>query len=173
MKKALIVVDMQRDFIDGALGFETAVSVIDSVVKKITQARQDNHTVVFTFDTHDKKYLDSEEGLWLPTPHAIEGTQGQDLHPRIEALKQVTDPVFDKETFGSLALGSYLEAQGFEEVELCGLVSSMCVFSNAIIAKSALPNAKIVVDSKATTSFDREAHEKTLWMLTHLHVHVV
>lgn len=173
MKKVLVVVDMQNDFIEGALGFEEAKTILDKVTEKIKQARENDHTVVFTFDTHDQAYLESEEGLWLPTPHAMDGSEGQDLHPQIDALKQVTDVVFDKETFGSLALGVYLEEEGFEEIELCGLVSSMCVFSNAVIAKAACPNAKIVVDSKATTTFDQDMHKMTLQMLTHLHVHVL
>ncbi len=173
MKKALIVVDMQVDFVSGALGFEGAETVIPVIQKKIQSARKDNSVVIFTMDTHGDDYLDTVEGKHLPVPHVIEGTKGHELVPEINQLKQVEDPVFIKPTFPSLALGNYLQEQGFEEVELCGLVSSMCVFSNAIMAKAALPNAKIIVDAKATTTFDQAYQAKTLDMLAHLHIDVI
>ena len=173
MKKVLIVVDMQNDFIDGALGFEAASKVIEPIKEKIAQAREENTEIIFTFDTHSKDYLNTEEGRWLPVPHVIEGTKGHDLHPEIEALRLRNDVIFEKETFPSLDLGQYLKEEAFDEVALCGLVSSMCVFSNAIIAKAALPHAKIVVDAKATTTFDEAMHDMTLKMLEHLHIHVL
>lgn len=173
MKKALIVVDMQVDFVNGALGFDGAETVIPVIQKKIQAARKDKTAIIFTMDTHGEDYLETVEGKHLPVPHVIEGTKGHELVPEINQLKQVEDPVFIKPTFPSLALGNYLQEQGFEEVELCGLVSSMCVFSNAIIAKAALPNAKIIVDAKATTTFDHAYQAKTLDMLTHLHIDVI
>ena len=173
MKKILIVVDMQHDFIEGSLGFDEASKVIEPIKEKIVQAREEETEIVFTFDTHSKDYLKTEEGQWLPVPHVIEGTKGHDLYPDIESLRLRTDVIFEKETFPSLELGQYLREKAFDEVELCGLVSSMCVFSNAIIAKAALPNAKIMVDAKATTTFDLKMHETALKMLEHLHIHVL
>lgn len=173
MKKALIVVDMQVDFVSGALGFEGAESVIPVIAKKIKAARKNNNAVIFTMDTHGDDYLATEEGKHLPVPHVIEGTPGHELVPEIEALKEVGDPVFIKPTFPSLALGNYLQEHAFDAVELCGLVSSMCVFSNAIIAKAALPNARITVDATATTTFDEAYQTKTLEMLEHLHIDVI
>lgn len=173
MKRALIVVDMQVDFVSGALGFEGADRVIPVIQKKIETARKAGDAILFTMDTHGPDYLDTVEGSHLPIAHVIEGTSGHDLVPEIASLKHESDPVFKKPTFPSLKLGNYLQEKGFDEVELCGLVSSMCVFSNAIITKAALPNAKIMVDSRATTTFDDAYHQKTLDMLTHLHVDVI
>ena len=173
MKKALIVVDMQEDFVRGALGFDGAETVIPVIVDKIKAARADATDVLFTLDTHGADYLETVEGKHLPVPHVIEGTPGHALVPELRALQDPKDPVFKKPTFPSLDLGNYLKTQGYDTVELCGLVSSMCVFSNAVIAKAALPNAKIVVDAKATTTFDPSFQTKTLEMLEHLHIEVI
>lgn len=172
MKRALIVVDMQNDFVDGALGFENASSVIPVITQKISEARKSDTRVIFTLDTHQDDYLGTVEGSHLPVPHVIEGTHGHALVEAIDALREDHDPVFKKPTFPSLDLGNYLKQENFEHVELCGLVSSMCVISNAIIAKAALPNAQIVVDAKATTTFDPSFQTKTLEMLEHLHIEI-
>jgi nicotinamidase-related amidase len=172
MKKALIVVDMQEDFVRGALGFDGAETVIPVIAEKIKTARSDGTDVIYTLDTHQEDYLDTVEGQHLPVPHVIEGTPGHALVPELHALQEAQDPVFKKPTFPSLDLGNYLKAQGYDTVELCGLVSSMCVFSNAVIAKAALPNARILVDAKATTTFDPSFQTKTLEMLNHLHIEV-
>lgn len=173
MKKALIVVDMQFDFVYGSLGFEAAQSVIPVIEKKIQAARLDHTQVIFTMDTHGNDYLKTVEGQHLPVPHSIEGTQGHALVAAIEALKTPADIVFKKPTFPSLELGVYLREEEFAAVELCGLVSSMCVLSNAIIAKAAVPNAHITVDATATTTFDPAYQEKTLDILTHLHIDII
>lgn len=173
MKKALIIVDMQVDFVTGALGFEGAEKVIPVIAEKIQDARKNNYAVIFTMDTHGDDYLKTVEGKHLPVPHVIEETPGHDLVPEIEALKEAGDPVFIKPTFPSLSLGNYLQEHAFDAVELCGLVSSMCVFSNAIIAKAAVPDATITVDASATTTFDDEYQKKTLSMLEHLHIDVI
>ncbi len=173
MKNALIVVDMQNDFVDGALGFEGAQKVIPVITQKIKAARKSDTRVIFTMDTHYDDYLETVEGDHLPVPHGIEGTHGHALVEAINALKKAADPVFKKPTFPSLDLANYLKQEGYEHVELCGLVSSMCVISNAVMAKAALPNAKIVVDATATTTFDSTFQTQTLSMLTHLHIDVI
>ncbi|MFA7075686.1 MAG: isochorismatase family cysteine hydrolase [Candidatus Izemoplasmatales bacterium] len=173
MKKCLIVVDYQNDFIDGALGFEEAITIKDKVIEKITEYRENGDDIIFTLDTHDNNYMDSEEGENLPVKHCIKGTVGHELHKDINALKTPKDIVFEKNTFASLELGKYLENKEYEQIELCGLVSNICVISNAIIAKSALPNAHIIIDASATNSFDKTLHAKTLDVLEGLHVEVI
>jgi len=171
-KHCLIVVDMQNDFIDGALGFEGAQSVIPHIEHKIKNARDLGHSVYFTMDTHDQAYLSKEEGKHLPVTHCVKGTKGHSLHPSIEALRHKSDRVFIKHTFPSLDLGKTLEKEGFDSIELVGLVSNICVISNAIIAKAALPEARITVDVLATNGPDKTLHNKALDILENLHVQI-
>ncbi|MGD9761028.1 MAG: cysteine hydrolase family protein [Candidatus Izemoplasmatales bacterium] len=173
MKKCLIVVDFQNDFINGALGFEEALNIKDKIIEKIISYRTSGDDIIFTLDTHTDNYLSTEEGNNLPVKHCIKGTTGHDLHQDIFVLKSLKDKVFEKNTFPSLELGKYLENKDYQLIELCGLVSNICVISNAVIAKSALPNAHIVVDASATESFDKTLHKKTLDVLEGLHVEVL
>ncbi len=169
-KRCLIVVDMQNDFIEGELGFEKAPLVVPAVRKKIQEYQEQKYDVVYTMDTHDTNYLQTEEGSHLPVKHCIKGTKGHALHPEIEAVKKPDERVFEKHTFPSLVLGDYLEDKGYETVELVGLVSNICVISNAVIAKAALPNARIEVDANATASFDEALHKKALDVMEGMHV---
>ena len=173
MKKCLIVVDFQNDFIDGALGFDGAMYIKDAIVNKINQYQSENHDVIYTMDTHQKDYMDSEEGKNLPVIHCVEGTHGHQLQQDVLALQKESDKTFIKPTFPSLEMGDYLKNKEYDVVELCGLVSNICVLSNAVIAKSALPNAHIVVDANATASFDPTLHEKSLDVMEGIHVEVI
>lgn len=173
MKKCLIVVDYQNDFIDGALGFENAINIKDNIIKKITEYRLRNDDIIFTMDTHSDDYLETEEGNHLPVIHCVKGTVGHEIQKDISVLKSPKDKVFEKPTFPSLELGKYLEKKEYESIELCGLVSNICVISNAIIAKSALPNAHIFIDALATDSYDKNLHNKTLDVLEGLHIEVI
>ena len=172
MNQCLIVVDMQNDFIDGALGFEAAHQVIQPIKEKIIHARNNDIDVIFTMDTHQNNYLKTEEGKHLAVKHCIEGSKGHKLNPEIEALRENYDKVFTKPTFPSLELGNYLKTKSYDTVELCGLVSNICVLSNAVIVKAALDNAHIMVDSKATKSFDSSLHEASLAILEGLHIEI-
>lgn len=173
MKKCLIVVDYQNDFIDGTLGFEDAIKIKDKIIEKIKKYHSNNDDVIFTLDTHSDSYLNTEEGSNLPIKHCVKGTSGHQLQKDVLAAKALKDKVFEKETFPSLELGKHLEKKNYNEIELCGLVSNICVISNAIIAKSALPNAHIIVDATATDSYDKDLHNKTLDVLQGLHVEVI
>ncbi|MFW5889125.1 MAG: cysteine hydrolase family protein [Bacillota bacterium] len=173
MNKCLIVVDFQNDFIDGALGFPEAIDIKDNIVKKIKAIRKLAGDVIFTLDTHRENYLETEEGKNLPVKHCIKGTYGHELHPEVKTLVEKEDKIFEKHTFPSIDLGVYLKEKNYEEIELCGLVSNICVISNAVIAKSALPNAHIIVDALATASADKTLHKKTLDVMKGLHVEVL
>jgi nicotinamidase/pyrazinamidase len=173
MKKCLIVVDFQNDFIDGSLGFNGAINIKDKIIEKINIYRKNNDEVIFTMDTHYPDYLDGEEGKNLPVEHCIKGTKGHQIQKDVFTLKQPDDMVFEKPTFPSLELGTYLKEKNFSEVELCGLVSNICVLSNAVIAKSALPNAHIIVDALATDSYDKDLHTKGLDIMNGLHIEVL
>lgn len=172
MKKCLIVVDFQNDFIDGTLGFEGADSIKQTIMTKIKHYKRKNMDVLYTLDTHNNDYLTTEEGKNLPVNHCVIGTNGHRINIDVENLIETDDKQFVKYAFPSLELGNYLSSKDYDEIELCGLVSNICVISNAIIAKSALPNAHIIVDSLATKSFDPILHEKALDVMEGLHIEV-
>lgn len=160
--KALVVVDYQVDFVSGALGFAGAEALESVILKKIRKARREGAKVIFTLDTHKKNYLSTSEGKKLPIPHCIDGTEGHKLYGKVAGAVAEDDIIIRKNTFGSAKLGSLLKKGRYDEVELCGLVTDICVLSNAIIAKAALPESRIVVDSAACGSGDRSAHERAL-----------
>lgn len=173
MKKLLVVVDYQRDFVNGSLGFAGAEEIEDAICEKIAAYRSEGAQVAFTFDTHDQNYLATEEGRHLPVLHCLRDSAGWRLHGRVESLPAPGDPCFEKETFGSLALAEYLRGQRFDQVELAGLVSNICVLSNAVLAKAALPQAHIVVDARCTAGADETLHNEALDILQGLHVEVL
>ena len=173
MARLLVVVDYQNDFIDGALGFKGAESIAPHIAKLIKEFRAEHDEVVFTFDTHDANYLSTVEGHYLPVPHCIKGTDGWKLFPLIAPLLEDAK-MFEKPGFGSKELGHYIENNSFDEIYLCGLVSDICVFSNAIIAKaSSSPYTKIKVVKDATSSFDLAMQEKAFDVLKHLHIEII
>ena len=173
MKRLLVVVDYQNDFVDGALGFKGAELISHNIAELIKEFRDKGDEVVFTYDTHNEDYLNTVEGKKLPVPHCFKGSEGWQLYPEINALLG-NSKVFEKPGFGSKELGHYIENNDFEEIYLCGLVSDICVFSNAIIAKaSASPYAKIKVVRNATSSFDLDMQEKSFDVLKHLHIEII
>lgn len=173
MKKLLVVVDYQNDFVDGTLGFPGAENLDNLIYQKIFEHKFSGNDVVFTFDTHYDNYLTTEEGKNLPVKHCIKGTNGHQLYGKVGSIFDPSlDLYFEKETFPSLDLANYLKDKDYEEVELCGLVSNICVLSNVIMVKSALPNAHIIVDHNLTSSFDQELNDATMKILKGIHVEV-
>ena len=173
MKRLLVVVDYQNDFVDGALGFKGAELISHNIAELIKDFRNNGDEVVFTYDTHNEDYLNTVEGKNLPVPHCFKGSDGWQLYPEINALLG-DSKVFEKPGFGSKELGHYIENNDFEEIYLCGLVSDICVFSNAIIAKAfSSPYTKIKVVRNATSSFDLDMQEKAFDVLKHLHIEII
>ena len=174
MRRLLIVVDMQNDFVDGALGFEGADKIIPGIVSRISEYEENGDEIVYTLDTHFNCYMDTQEGKNLPVPHCIKGTEG---HALVSALRSALEGKmsFEKPTFGSLELGKYIEAYASEytSIELCGLVSNICVVSNAVIAKAAAPEAEIIVDSSLTASFDPKLGSEVFDILRGIQVTVL
>lgn len=173
IKTALVAVDLQNDFVNGSLGFEEAEIVVQKAASVIEQHRKNQSAIIFTMDTHQKDYLNTQEGRKLPTPHCIQETKGWELSPAIEMLKKPQDPVFYKNTFGSMQLGAYLNEQQFHIVTFIGLVSNICVLSNAIIAKSALPEAKIIIDASCVAAPDNSLHTSALTIMEALQIEVI
>ena len=171
--KALASIDYQNDFVCGALGFAGAELLEPLIVEKIARAREEGRRVIFTLDTHGADYMESAEGKKLPVPHCIKGTTGHELYGEVAKRVNPEDAVFEKPLFGSLELAEYLRENAFEEVEFCGLVTDICVVSNVILAKAALPESRIVVDQRATASFDEEKHKAALEVMKSVQVDVV
>ena len=124
MKRLLVVVDYQNDFVDGALGFKGAELISHNIAELIKEFRNQGDEVVFTYDTHNEDYLNTVEGKNLPVPHCLRGSDGWQLYPEINALLGDAK-VFEKPGFGSKELGHYIEDNDFDEIFLCGLVSDI------------------------------------------------
>ncbi len=161
MAKLLVVVDMQKDFIDGALGTAEAVAIVPKVKEKIEQF---DGEVLFTRDTHEENYMETQEGRNLPVPHCIRGTDGWQICDELTPL--VTENIIDKVTFGSSELGAYLRAKNgqepIEEITLVGLCTDICVISNAMIAKAFLPEVPVRVDAACCAGVTPETHANAL-----------
>ena len=161
MKNILIVVDMQNDFIDGALGTKEAVAIVPKVEEKI---RNFDGEVFFTRDTHETYYLETQEGKNLPVKHCIRDTEGWQIRKELDVLRK-TDPV-DKETFGSTDLAGELtminEDEGIGSITLVGLCTDICVISNALLIKASLPEVPICVDASCCAGVTPESHENAL-----------
>lgn len=174
MKKLLIVIDFQNDFVNGALGFDGAEKLEMPIYERILYYKNNNYDVIYTFDTHYDNYLETNEGQNLPIRHCIKNTQGHNLYGKVNDLfNKNKDVYFEKPTFPSLELANYLKDKQYDEVELCGLVSNICVLSNVVMVKSALPNSKIIVDKKLTDSFDKDLNSKTFDILKGIYVTVI
>lgn len=183
MKRLLIVVDYQNDFVDGALGFEGAELLDERIANKIDEYREAGDHIAFTFDTHHKNYLETLEGINLPIPHCIEGSDGHALYGKVATKLHDSDDVFMKPTFGSAALferlqkrqsvADALDTQPYESIELVGLVSNMCVLSNAVVARTACPNVQVIVDASCTAAPDPDMNEKALDIMEGLQIKVI
>lgn len=161
MQKLLIVVDMQNDFIDGALGTKEAVAIVPNVKAKIENFEG---TVLFTRDTHFEDYMETQEGNNLPVPHCIKGTKGWEIRPELEALR--TTEAIDKVTFGSSELPeklAELNAENpIESITFVGLCTDICVISNVMVTKAFLPEVPVIVDAACCAGVSPETHKNAL-----------
>ncbi|MFZ2537514.1 MAG: isochorismatase family cysteine hydrolase [Oscillospiraceae bacterium] len=172
-KKLLVVVDYQNDFVTGSLGFEKAVSLEKSICNKILAYRKNNDTIVFTLDTHTKNYMQTQEGKNLPVEHCIKGTEGVKLYGKINELVTESDHFIEKGTFGASGLADYLKEEKFISIEFVGVVSNICVISNAVIAKTTQPEALIIIDASCVASFDDSLNEKALDVMQGLQMKII
>ncbi len=159
MRKILVVVDMQKDFVDGALGSKEAAAIVDNVVNKISSFEGE---IFVTFDTHFENYMETSEGKNLPVPHCIKDTPGWRLDEKVEkALENKKYTKVEKLTFGSVDLPKLI-GEGDKEIELIGLCTDICVVSNALILKANFPESEIKVDSRCCAGVTPEAHNAAL-----------
>ena len=192
MKKVLIVVDMQNDFITGVLGTEEAKAITPKVAQYIRDHADKDTVLFFTRDTHDADYLNTQEGKKLPIPHCLKDTYGWELAPEMEEViydtrdkysdfdtyfPYVSDHIIDKPTFGSIDLQNLLyvldEEDGVKEITLLGVCTDICVISNAMLAKTTLPEAtvKVVADCCAGVTPDR--HNVALEAMDYCQIEIV
>ena len=173
MKKILIVVDMQKDFVDGALGTKEALAIVDNVVKKIEDFDGD---LIVTYDTHSDDYMSTQEGKNLPVPHCIKGTDGWKLDSRVQtALEGREYKAIEKPTFGSTVLVDYLKGKYADEeldIELIGLCTDICVVSNALLIKASFLDAVVSVDSSCCAGVTVDSHNAALTTMKMCQVHV-
>ena len=174
MNRYLFVIDYQNDFVDGALGFPGAEKLDAKIADKV-RAYGKGH-VLFTRDTHFENYLDTREGKNLPVKHCIKGSFGWEIYGETaKALREVEAPAIDKLVFGMDVTDPDTAAvlpETADEIELVGLVSNICVVSNAVVLQSKYPEATITVDASCTDSFDKILHEKVLDVLEGFQVKV-
>lgn len=170
--KLLIVVDMQNDFIDGALGSEEAVKILPYVQEKMKSYRQQGLDIIFTRDTHKENYLDTQEGVNLPVPHCIEQTEGWEISSQLEVADA---KVIDKITFGSTELANYIGEKYLDtdlEIEIVGLCTDICVISNALVLKAFYPEAKIKVDASCCAGVTPQSHNTALEAMKMCHIYI-
>ena len=161
----LIVVDMQNDFVSGALGTPEAMEVVPRVVGRVEEGIRRGEKILFTRDTHEENYLESREGKALPVPHCIRGSRGGGICPELEMLRK-EEPV-DKPTFGSTGLGEVLRAadqygEKIGKITLVGVCTDICVISNALLLRAFLPEAEIAVDAACCAGVTPESHQTAL-----------
>ena len=175
MERYLFVIDYQNDFVDGALGFPGAETLDAGIAAKV-RAYGEGH-VFFTRDTHFENYLDTREGKLLPVPHCLKGTKGWELYGETAAaVAEVNAPAIDKLVFGMDVTDPATAAvlpEHADEIELVGLVSNICVISNACVLQAKYPEARIIVDAGLTASMDPVMHEKVLDVLEGFQVKVI
>lgn len=166
MKRTLIVIDMQKDFIDGSLGTKEAVAIVQNVKSKIAHYQANGDEIIFTRDTHHEDYLNTNEGKNLPVEHCIEGTEGWQIW---EGLEVPGATYIDKPSFGYMNWKDY----NLEDVEIIGLCTDICVVSNALIIKATYPEISVKVDASCCAGVTPESHEAALTTMKMCQIEVV
>ncbi len=174
MKKILVVVDMQNDFVDGSLGSKQAEAIVPAAAKKIKSFDGD---IFVTLDTHFENYLETAEGKKLPVEHCIKGTSGWELNEKIKsALADKEFTTVEKNTFGSTELPKLVKkaaGKGELSIELIGLCTDICVVSNTLLLKASFPEAEICVDSSCCAGVTPEKHEAALETMRSCQIDIV
>ena len=175
--KALIVVDMQNDFVTGSLGAKQAELIVPKVVRKVESFLVNNDIVIFTRDAHASDYLDTLEGKELPVEHCIKGTHGWEIVDELKHFASATFVIVDKPTFGSFELLDILsplvEKGDVETIELCGLCTDICVVSNALLLRAKFPETCIKVDAECCAGVTEGSHKAALQTMKACQIEIV
>ena len=159
MKKVLVIIDMQNDFIDGPLGNDECKQAVPAVIDAVNNGGYTD--VILTRDTHGDNYLNTQEGRKLPVPHCMKGTEGWKIIPELQSEIQGA-AVLEKPSFGSGELARLAEENGYDRIQLTGVCTDICVISNALLLKTALPEAEISVDASCCAGVTPESHKNAL-----------
>lgn len=174
MKKLLIVVDMQKDFVSGSLGTVEAQAIVPRIVERV---KNFDGKIIFTRDTHKENYLDTQEGVNLPVAHCIKGTEGHEIIEELKSFLKDAYVVFEKETFGSRKMAKFLRAlnkkKKIESIELIGLCTDICVISNALLLKAFLPEVPIQVNASCCAGVTPEAHDHALAVMKSCQIEII
>ncbi len=162
MKKALVVIDMQNDFITGVLGNEECRAVVLPVVRRVQKAAEDGTDLIFSQDTHQSNYLSTQEGRKLPVSHCIQDTEGWRIIPELADVAAQKGVVFTKETFGSRAMAEYIRELNYDAVELVGVCTDICVISNAMTIKAFAPETEVSVNGSCCAGVTVQSHRTAL-----------
>ncbi|MBR5420650.1 MAG: cysteine hydrolase [Lachnospiraceae bacterium] len=175
-KRLIVAVDMQKDFIDGALGSAEAVKIVEPCAERLKKAKAEGDIVVFTRDTHGEDYMQTEEGKNLPVPHCIKGSEGWEISPLLSGICEDAR-ILDKETFGSRGLGELaagLLAEGkIDCIELFGLCTDICVISNALLVKAFCPDIPVYVNASCSAGVTPESHDNALNAMKSCQIHIL
>lgn len=177
MKRLLVVVDMQNDFITGSLGTKEATCIVERVVNKIKEYEENNDRIIFTMDTHFDNYMETKEGEYLPVRHCIKDSDGWNICTSITNTCDICDyKVYEKVTFGSSELAKDIMSGMYDdisEIELVGLCTDICVISNALLIKSFLPEIPITVDSSCCAGVTSESHNNALEAMKMCQINII
>jgi len=168
MSRTLIVIDMQNDFIDGALGTKEAQAIIPNVKAKIEEYRKCGNNIIFTRDTHDDNYLKTREGRHIPVIHCVKGTFGWQISDKI-GFDEKNDICIDKPSFG----WTHWDDFKFDEVEIIGVCTDVCVVSNAVLIRSLNPEINVTVDAECCAGATPETHKSALRTMEMCQINVV
>ncbi len=172
MKKLLVVVDYQNDFVNGSLGFAGAELLDEGIAAKVEAYRAEGADIIYTMDTHGPAYLEMQEGRKLPVVHCQNGTEGWKLYGKTgEVCKDAM--TIGKHTFGSFDLAMMAMGNGYDQIEICGVVTNICVMANAVLLKTAQPEAEIIIDAACVGSNDKELNDKALDVLASMQFTVI
>ncbi len=174
MKKVLVVIDMQYDFVEGALGSEAAQAVVPRIVDKIKAYQDAGYEVICTQDTHGENYLNTQEGILLPVVHCVADTSGWEIVLPIQEVLKAGTHYISKNTFGSFEIAPLIYGLGdVESVELVGVCTDICVVSNALVLKAALPEVAVYVDANCCAGTTPERHKDALRVMQSCHVKLI
>lgn len=174
MKKLLIVIDYQVDFVSGSLGSKRTEAIYSNVLNKVNEFIASGDNIIFTKDTHYENYISTLEGKYLPVPHCILGTEGHKLFGKLEEIAK-NYPVIEKETFPGIKLVDFLREKDeeFSEIQICGILTDICVISNAILVKSIYPNTPIKIIKNCCATTNDKIENETCDVMTSLQFELI
>lgn len=174
MKKLLIVIDYQIDFVNGSLGSKRTEAIYSNVLNKVNEFIANGDNIIFTKDTHYENYISTLEGKYLPVPHCILGTEGHKLFGKLEEIAK-NYPAIEKETFPGIKLVDFLREKDeeFSEIQICGILTDICVISNAILVKSIYPNTPIKIIKNCCATTNDKIENETYDVMTSLQFELI